>query len=197
MRRKLTEKQRMALLVTGITAAVYVSLKYILPLVIPFLLAYWVALLVRPASRWLHRKLWLKEGVWASLLVTALSAALLAGGYYLGELFLEQLFQAARRLPLYIRYLDGWLNEVCCRCDDCFGLSRGTSLDILYTQCQNVMENAGSQVGAYVMENSMGIFRGLVKGGAVFAIVSIGSVLMITSMDRIQKYRNKIGRAHV
>jgi predicted PurR-regulated permease PerM len=52
------------------------------------------------------------------------------------------------------------------------------------------MENAGSQVGAYVMENSMGIFRGLVKGGAVFAIVSIGSVLMITSMDRIQKYRN-------
>ena len=79
MRRKLTEKQRMALLVTGITAAVYISLKYILPLVIPFLLAWWVALLVRPASRWLHKKFWLKEGIWASLLVTVLSAVLLAG----------------------------------------------------------------------------------------------------------------------
>ncbi len=190
MKRKLTEKQRMALLVTGITAAVYVSLKYILPLVIPFLLAYWVALLVRPASGWLHKKLWLKEGVWASLLVTALSAALLAGVYYLGELFLEQLFQAARRLPLYVRYLDGWLDELCCRCDDCFGLARGTSLDFLYTQCQNVMENAGSQAGAYVMGNSMGLFKGLIKGGAVFAIVSIGSVLMVTSMERIRRYRN-------
>ncbi|MCI9068868.1 MAG: AI-2E family transporter [Lachnospiraceae bacterium] len=190
MRRKLTEKQRMALLVTGITAAVYISLKYILPLVIPFLLAWWVALLVRPASRWLHKKFWLKEGIWASLLVTVLSAVLLAGVYYLGELFLEQLFLAARRLPLYVRYLSGWLDEFCCRCDDCFGLARGTSLDFLYEQCRNVMDSAGGWAGAYVMENSMGIFKGLVKGGAVFAIVSIGSVLMVSSMDRISKYRS-------
>lgn len=190
MKRKLTDKQRMALLVTGITAAVYVSLKYILPLVIPFLLAYWVALLVRPVSRWLHKKFWLKEGVWASLLVTALSAACLAGVYYLGELFLEQLFQAARRLPLYVRYLCGWLDELCCRCDEGFGLARGTSMDFIYDQCQNMMENAGSQAGAYVMGNSMGILKWLVKGGAVFAIVSIGSVLMVSSMDRIWKYRS-------
>ncbi len=190
MKRKLTEKRRMALLVTGITAAVYVSLKYILPLVVPFLFAYWTALLVRPASRWLHKKFWLKEGVWASLLVTALSAALLAGLYYLGELFLEQLFLAARRLPLYLRYLSGWLDEFCCRCDDCFGLSRGTSMEFLYGQCRNVMDSVGSRAGAYVMENSMGIFKWLVKGGAVFAIVSIGSVLMVSSMDRISKYRS-------
>ena len=190
MKRKLTEKQRMALLVVGITTAVYVSLKYILPLVIPFLLAWWVALLVRPASRWLHKKFWLKEGVWASLLVTALSALLLVGAYYLGELFLEQLVLAARRLPLYIRYLSGWLDDFCCRCDDCFGLARGTSLDFLYEQSRNVMENAGTQAGAYVMGNSLGIFRWLIKGGAIFAIVSIGSVLMVSSMDRIAKYRS-------
>ncbi|MCI8465788.1 MAG: AI-2E family transporter [Lachnospiraceae bacterium] len=190
MKWKLTEKQRMALLVTGITAAVYISLKYILPLVIPFLLAYWVALLVRPASRWLHKKFWLKEGLWASLLVTALSAALLVGIYYLGELFFEQLFLAARRLPVYIRYLSGWLGDLCCKCDECFGLSRGTSLEFLYDQCSKAVENAGTKAGAYVMENSMGILKGLVKSGAVFAIISIGSVLMVSSMDRIRKYRS-------
>ncbi len=190
MKVKLTEKQKMALLVTGITAAVYVSLKYILPLVVPFLLAYWVALLVRPASRWLHKKLWLKEGVWASLLVTALTVLLWVGVYYLGKLFLEQLFLAARRLPVYIRYLCGWLDELCCHCDDCFGLERGTSLDFLYTQSRRVMEQAGGQAGAYVMENSMGILKWVVKGGAIFAIVTIGSVLMVSSMDRIRRYRS-------
>lgn len=190
MKIKLTEKQRMALLVTGITAAVYVSLKYILPLVIPFLLAYWVALLVRPASRWLHKKFLLGEGFWASILVTAFSAALLTGIYYLGELFFEQLFLAARHLPAYVEKLCGWLDEFCCRCDDCFGLVRGTSSDFLYDQCQKMMDDAGSLAGTYVMGNSMGIFKWLVKGGAVFAIVSIGSVLMASSMDRIRKYRS-------
>ena len=53
MDKKLTEKQKKALLTAGITAAVYISFKYILPLVIPFLLAYWTALLVRPGARWL------------------------------------------------------------------------------------------------------------------------------------------------
>ena len=57
------------------------------------------------------------------------------------------------------------------------------TLDFLYEQSRNVMENAGTQAGAYVMGNSLGIFRWLIKGGAIFAIVSIGSVLMVSSMD--------------
>ena len=77
MNRRMTEKQKKALLATGITAAVYVSFKYILPLVIPFLLAYWTALLVRPGARFLHKKLWIGESVWAALLVGRFFAGLL------------------------------------------------------------------------------------------------------------------------
>lgn len=190
MKAKLTEKQKSALLITGITAAVYVSLKYILPLLIPFLLAYWVALLVHPASKWLHKRLRLREGIWASLLVTLLSAVLLLSVYYLGKLFLEQLALAVKRFPVYIRYFCRWLDDMCCRCDDSFGFSRGTSMEFLYTQSKKVMDSAGNQTGAFIMDHSMGLLKILVRGGAVFAIVSIGSVLMVTSMDRIRRYRN-------
>ncbi|QNM04402.1 AI-2E family transporter [Qiania dongpingensis] len=188
--RKLSEKQKKALLVTGITAAVYISFKYLLPLVIPFLTAYWVALLVRPGSRWLHKKLRLKEGIWASLLVTVFSALLLAAVYFLGRLFLEQLFMAVRRLPVYTRYLCGWLDDLCCRCDDSLGFAKGTSLEFIYTQCENIMNRMGDMAGVYVMDNSMAVLKWVIKGGAFLAIVSIGSVLMVSSMDRIRRYRN-------
>ncbi len=190
MGRKLSEKQKKALLVTGITAAVYISLKYILPLVIPFLLAYWTALLIRPISRRLHKRLYLKEGIWASLCVAVLFAGLLAGLYFLGKLLVEELALAARRLPVYMKYLWGWLDQLCCRCDDTLGFARGTSMEFLYTQCGNILGSIQEKAGVYVMDNSMGILRWIIQTGAVLAVISIGSVLMITSMDRIRRYRN-------
>lgn len=190
MNRRMTEKQKKALLATGITAAVYVSFKYILPLVIPFLLAYWTALLVRPGARFLHKKLRIGESVWAALLVGLFFAALLGIAYYLGRLFLEQLILAARRLPVYIRYFSSWLDQFCCRCDETFGLSQGTSMEFIYTQSERFMNRLGENAGSLVMDNSVWIFSTVVQAGTLFALVSIGSVLIVSSMDRINRYRN-------
>ena len=41
-----TEKQRKALLTPGVTAAVYLSFKFILPLFLPFLISYLIALIL-------------------------------------------------------------------------------------------------------------------------------------------------------
>ena len=190
MGRRLSEKQKKALLTAGITAAVYISFKYILPLVLPFLLAYWTALLIRPVTRGLHKRLYLKEGIWASLCVAVLFGALFAGLYFLGRLFLSELALAVRRLPVYMKYLWGWLDEVCCRCDSTLGFARGTSMEFLYTQCGHILGSLQARAGTYVMDNSVTALRWIIQAGAVITIISIGSVLMVTSMDRIRRYRS-------
>ncbi len=190
MKAKLTEKQKKALLIAGITAAVYISLKYILRLVVPFLLAYWVALLVYPAARRLERRTRVKKGLWASVLVALLSAVFLVTLYFLGKLFFTQLFQAAGQLPAYLESMDGWMNDICCKCDDFLGVSRGTSMDFLSVQGENMMGTIQEQAGVFVMGNSMTALKWIIEIGAVFAIVSIGSVLIVSSMDRITRYRN-------
>lgn len=190
MDKKLTEKQKKALLTAGITAAVYISFKYILPLVIPFLLAYWTALLVRPGARWLQKKFRLKESIWAACLVAALFAVIFTSVYFLGRLFLEQLFQAVRRLPVYTKYLCGWLDDLCCRCDESLGFAKGTSLEFIYVQSEKIAGHMEETAGVYFMDNSLFLLKGIVKIGTLFAIVSIGSVLMVSAMERITRYRN-------
>ena len=56
-----TEKQRKALLTAGVTAAVYLSFKFILPLFLPFLISYLIALILRPSANFLERKLRVKR----------------------------------------------------------------------------------------------------------------------------------------
>ena len=54
---ELTRKQKRALLTAGVGAGVYLSFKYLLPLFIPFIIAYVIALMLRPVAVWLERRL--------------------------------------------------------------------------------------------------------------------------------------------
>ena len=71
MKNRLTEKQKKALAVLGTTAGVYLALKYVLRLFFPFLLSWWLAVLVGPAAVFLEQKTCVKRTVWASLFITA------------------------------------------------------------------------------------------------------------------------------
>ena len=51
------KKLKKVLLILGITGAVYGGFRYLLPLVIPFLLAYATAVWLRPSVRFLERRL--------------------------------------------------------------------------------------------------------------------------------------------
>ena len=81
----LRKKQKKALAVLGTTAGVYLALKYVLRLFFPFLLSWWLAVLVGPAAVFLEQKTCVKRTVWASLFITALSAVLAFSGLYPGE----------------------------------------------------------------------------------------------------------------
>ena len=52
---KPSRKLKKTILILGVTGAVYASFKYLLPLVIPFLIAYIFALALRPSAVWLER----------------------------------------------------------------------------------------------------------------------------------------------
>ena len=53
---KPSRKLKKTILILGVTGAVYASFKYLLPLVIPFLIAYIFALALRPSAVWLEKK---------------------------------------------------------------------------------------------------------------------------------------------
>lgn len=190
MRNGLTEKQKKALVLLGTTVGVYLALKYVLRLFLPFLLSWWLAVLVGPASVFLERKTCVKRTVWASLFITVLSAALLFAGYILGRLFLEQLIKAAAHLPTWFEELCGWLDGACRDCDRFLGFSGGTTMEFVESRGQRFLETAERQAGTYLMTLSPGIFTGAAKLGGLLAVAGIGGVLVIGARGRILYWKN-------
>ena len=54
---RLTEKQKILLRTAGMTAAVYLVFKYLLPLLLPFLIAVLLSIPIRPIARFFYKKL--------------------------------------------------------------------------------------------------------------------------------------------
>lgn len=53
----LSRKQKKAFLTVAVTAGVYLSFRYLLPLIFPFLAAYLMALLLQPSAAFLEKRL--------------------------------------------------------------------------------------------------------------------------------------------
>ena len=114
----LSRKQKKAFLTVAVTAGVYLSFRYLLPLIFPFLAAYLMALLLQPSAAFLEKRLRISfrgrmigvpigmiGGVELILLSIFLVGLLAAGG----RRFTEELEHFLEE------FQDGWKN---CHCSD-------------------------------------------------------------------------------
>lgn len=117
-----TEKQRKALLTAGVTAAVYLSFKFILPLFLPFLISYLIALILRPSANFLERKLRVKRrgktyavpiGVIGGIEMILILALLGAGFFYGGRRLFMEANQLVNAVPVWVQNFDEWLTGMC------------------------------------------------------------------------------------
>ena len=139
---KPSRKLKKTFLILGVTGAVYASFKYLLPLVIPFLIAYIFALALRPSAVWLEKKCRLpfkkKEihlplaaigGIQILILMVLFGTLLYYGGR---KLFMEaNLF--FDNLPQMINSLDHWLTGCCFFTENLLRLLRP---DMKYSQVE-------------------------------------------------------------
>lgn len=108
------------LFIMGITGAVYLGFRYLLPLVVPFLCAYGAALWLRPSIKYLERKIFRGRvrrssslAVWIGgaelLLLFAGSGCLL---YWIGSRLLAQLERFTSAFPQWISWLEERLSGI-------------------------------------------------------------------------------------
>lgn len=183
-----TEKQKKAVRIIGVTGVVYLSFRYLLPLTAPFLMAALVGLLLHPAVIWLHDKGKIPTGVSATVLVSALVAAVGAAALYLGKILLEQLQSLMAGVPVYMQYFDNWVKDCCCQVERFMKLPDGA----VFTQVTGAIEQAGLHVREngmnYVMDGSVPLIKGLGTAGAVLAIFLIASVMAAKDMGKIREF---------
>ena len=194
----LSRKQKKAFLTAVVTAGVYLSFRYLLPLIFPFLAAYLMALLLQPSAAFLEKRLRISfrgrmigvpigmiGGVELILLSIFLVGLLVAGGRrFTEELehFLEELPGRMEELSLLGQQFEQSIERVLHLPAGKIGqLFRGTGLQ------------GGGQVKEILqpqlLQKSVPAAAGIVRAVIVVVLFFIASILSLQEMDELRRRR--------
>mgnify|MGYP005779867163 FL=1 len=194
------KKLKKVLLILGITGAVYGGFRYLLPLVIPFLLAYATAVWLRPSVRFLERRLkWDlrgKEFCVPGWLIGAAELLLLFAGiiflFYLGgRMFFAQIRSFISQIPFWANRLEEWVTAVCLRLEAAFGFSAGFLSDRVGSVAEELMEAARTATMPALMDQSVQAVGKLAGGLVFFFIYFIAVILCLQEMEELRERKSR------
>lgn len=176
------KKLKRILLIVGITGAVYGTFRYLLPLVVPFLVAWALAALLRPSAMWLSARCRVtvnvkgKERVWALPVgVIGIGELLIIIGilfcilYFGGRALCLEVGMFLDRIPVWVEELDVWLTGMCHWMEDCFCLNPNCLVLLMREMLRGLVESLKHGAMPYLMVNSVTVF----KWGMEFTVVSV------------------------
>lgn len=175
----------------GIILLIFLAFRFLLPLVLPFVLAYFFAKMVSPIIHFLEKRLHWKHRVSVLLVVLIVFTALAAFIGYMLSLAISQTISLLQRLPVYQQMINRTLENVCCQCDKVLELVGGTSYRYVEQQVQNLYHTIGTEVlpqmSGYVTKIFCKVFT---IASAVF-IFFISTVLILLD-ETFPKIRGKM-----
>lgn len=178
-------KRRLAIL--GIAAGVYVGYAWLLPVAVPFLAAWFLAVWLHPYAVKMEKRWKLKKNVWGTVLLTLVfgAAGLLL---FLGakELF-SQLRVAVSHAPVWLRVGEDLLERGCALTEETLGLPGGTALKYAEQLGAVLVEKLPEFLGARAaLFLSGGVKTALVLlSGAGVAYIS--AILILGDMENLRR----------
>lgn len=193
-----TEKQRKALLTAGVTAAVYLSFKFILPLFLPFLISYLIALILRPSANFLERKLRVKRrgktyavpiGVIGGIEMILILALLGAGFFYGGRRLFMEANQLVNAVPVWVQNFDEWLTGMCHSVETFCRLQEGVLVKMVQDVLLGTARAFKNATMPNLVVNSVSVFGFFIKVAIITVILFIASILSLQEMDELRERR--------
>lgn len=175
------------LIIAATTFGVYLGFKYILPLILPFLIAYFLAWIVRPSTEFLHRKLKFPRILGGTLSLAVLMAVLGTGLFYLLDALLKQAITLIRNIPVYANALAGRLDYLCSGCDKAFGLTEGTLRGIVDDNLMRMVEKLKTNIMPGITQRTIAITIGIIAITGILLIIIISAVLFVKEIPEFQK----------
>lgn len=185
---RLTKKQKKALTLIGTTAAVYVSFKYLLPLVVPFLLAFLLVQWLNPSAVFLSRRLHIPKGLTVAVSILLILTGVTVGLFFLCRRLIPQLQLFSAHFPQYLSWFDLWLTNSCDFLETSFHLKDGLLLAMAH--------DAGASMGRSIKSNTLPFLASytlpFAKWIAAFftfiLVVWIASILSAGELDRFRRW---------
>ena len=127
----MTENWKRWMIQTGTVLGVYIALRYLLPMTVPFLLGWLLAVLILPAVRFLERRLHVKRSLGGMFLIFLLAAGMGFLLYNLGSMLLGQAGSFLEYLGIWKRQAGEILDRCCGMAEDLLGIQAEEARDFL------------------------------------------------------------------
>lgn len=176
------KKLKKIFMIGGITAAVYGAFRYLLPLVIPFLISWGLALVLKPTAQWLSdhsRPFRIPVGVIGIVELAAVLFLLTAGSYALGYKFWREVQLLTQQIPVWIERLDIWLTGICHRLEYGFCLENNVLVYLMRDMLKQVLFTIKNAAMPYVMTNSVFVFCWGMKQLILIVLIFISTAMIL------------------
>lgn len=172
--------------ILGITLAVYLSIRWLIPLVLPFLAALFLAKILNPAVERLENKLKLKRSIWSSILVGILLLLLGAAVFFFLKTLIEQVKHVVDNLELYKRQAGDFWNECCCQMENMMGMEAGAIQNRVEKQIPEMMKQVKTNVVPTMMNGTILYARNMFVFVGVCFVVIISTILILKDYRKIR-----------
>ena len=179
-------KIKIAGIIIGVTVAVYLSFRFLLPLVAPFVFALLIAIIIDRPVGFLVRKLRWKRVICTiiMLFVVLLVVGILV--FLLGRILLDQLRKLGDNYMEYAESIKVMASRICSFVDGLFGLNRGSSFDFLMVNTKRGVEGISDSIIPTVMHSSINVVTALVWFFTTITLVIMGAVFFSKDMEKMR-----------
>ena len=193
------KKLKKILFILGITGAVYAGFRYLLPLVVPFLLAYGTALWLRPSVRYFSRKncrkFHGKKKQNSTMLIGAVELlgillAVIGVGYVGGSFLFSQMKALTEVLPKWLSWLDVKLTGFCRGTARVLGLRDDYLVAIVRGMIRDLGEAVKQASMPAIMNNSMSVLKQGIELIVVLVIFVIATLMFLREMEEIRERKS-------
>jgi sporulation integral membrane protein YtvI len=170
-----------------ITLGVYLSFRYLLPLILPFIIAYFLAWIIRPVTELLFRKLRIPR-----ILGSTFSLLLLVGVFgtafcLLINILIQQATAIIRNIPVYLNIIGGKLDAICNYCDRLMGVDCGTIRAIVDDHLTESFHNLQSSMMPKLTQHTITITIWVIGFISIALIIFVAAVLIAKDLPEFHK----------
>lgn len=179
--------------IVGIALAVFLGMKYVLPVVIPFLLAWGLVWLLLPPAAWMEKNLHIKKIWGGGILLMFLIAALGIVLYFLGSQLFLQIGNLMTNMDNYMGRAEIFVDNCCQMIEKNTGIHAATVQRFIYENMELLEEQVQVYAVPDVLKNSLAYLMGFVKWLGVVLIVFVSFMMILKDYDEMREALNKYG----
>lgn len=167
---------------TVIVAVVYFGFRYLLPLFIPFLLAYAMAVLLRKPVRFLKQRLHIRPVIGGSILLVLLFTVAGGGVVYAAKVLLQQFASLAANYDSYAMEWNGYLEAACGYCDSMLRIERGSTFSVLSDGLDGIVLFFQEELVPFLTKNSLKAAVSVTELAAAVVLIFVSVLLFLNDM---------------